>query len=338
MTTIGGHHFGRGLENNCITIQGKKILIHSFNKDGSGLYRSEENTAGGSEEYKFNVKQSDMAIMAKFETLEVKKAGGTIKCEGNGGKFSFQDIVELHEVNPNLKTLSDTGVALNVFKKAALYSGKDGTVVFMKNGVCTYCKEAEFFYKANCDVHTEERYTVPSAVMKLIEKDLEYGIYSDSGRKLIVLQKVGEIVYMPLLSNLNAGIQEGFNPQAGGFVIIKDVKELKEHLKYALAFSGIVRLTVGSNTLTVSSVILGDDPRIYTADIAVDTNIAAYSQAFSVNGINRILTVPDDINEAGQMIQLSNKLMRIDTDREFAVVAAVKTFDDVDMELKGDAK
>lgn len=43
MTIVAGRCFNRGLENNVVTLKNDVIRIHSFGKDGLGIYRNETN-------------------------------------------------------------------------------------------------------------------------------------------------------------------------------------------------------------------------------------------------------------------------------------------------------
>lgn len=76
MTIVAGRCFNRGLENNVVTLKDDVIRIHSFDKDGLGIYRNEINDINkSSASFVMNLNKHDYDVLSKFEQIKIKKDG-----------------------------------------------------------------------------------------------------------------------------------------------------------------------------------------------------------------------------------------------------------------------
>lgn len=96
----------------------------------------------------------------------------------------------------------------------------------------------------------------------------------------------------------------------------------------AAGFNNAIYLEIsGIGELTIQTIIAGEDPRVYTTKLKVETNLLACRRAFSIAGILKCLNA---IETNGPVtLHLSDKMLRIDGDNEFVTLAAIRTPEDV---------
>ena len=67
MTIVAGRCFNRGLENNVVTLEADVIRVHSFDKDGLGIYRNETNDINKSSvSFVMNLNKHDYDVLSKL--------------------------------------------------------------------------------------------------------------------------------------------------------------------------------------------------------------------------------------------------------------------------------
>ncbi len=332
MAIINGALFDRAMENNCIRIAGKNAQIHSFNQDGSGIYRQSVNSSGTDvDDIRFNLKKSDMGIMAKFKELTVEKDNETLRCTDGSGRFSIQNLVDLHEVNPNLRDVKDIGLPWEDFKKTAGFLGKNSGMTVCSTGVMAYDKNMEMMYKRKIELDAADAYVLPAEILKYTDKEIEYQLKTN--RKMLCAMANGEMVYSSVMKGLTSSIPVNYDPQLSGWFEIQNLEELQEHLKFGSSFGTMVFLTIDSGKVLHLRTISGtDDPRSYEAQMKIDTNISRIGIAFQIAGLLKILTLADP--DQPVRLYLDNGRMRFDTDNEFAILGGIRTPENVNIVLE----
>ena len=326
MTVVAGRCFNRGLENNVVTLKDDVIRIHSFNKDGLGIYRNETNDINkSSASFVMNLNKHDYDVLSKFEQIKIKKDGETIKCTSGISNFQFQNNTDVYETHAAIKDRKEIGLNLKVFEKAASLVSKKNGVLIHSNGVCAYDEELQFLYKNTQKLDIETQIHAPIDVLRLREKDIDYVIKANN--KIIMLQSAGELIYSSLFVKTNENLA-GFDPKLDGEIKLENAEAFKNILTQAAGFNSAIYLEIsGIGELTIQTIIAGEDPRVYTTKLKVETNLLACRRAFSIAGILKCLNA---IETTGPVtLHVSDKMLRIDGDNEFVTLAAIRTPEDV---------
>ena len=317
MTIVAGRCFNRGLENNVVTLEADVIRVHSFDKDGLGIYRNETNDINKSSvSFVMNLNKHDYDVLSKFEQIKIKKDGETIKCTSGISNFQFQNNTDMQEIHAAIKDSKELGLNLKVFEKAASLVSKKNGVLIHSNGVCAYDEELQFLYKNTQKLDIEVQIHAPIDVLRLREKGIEYTIKANN--KIIMLQSAGELIYSSLFVKTNENLA-GFDPKLDGEIKIENAEVFKNILVQAAGFNNAIYFEISG--------IAGEDPRVYTTKLKVETNMLACRRAFSIAGILKCLNA---IETNGPVtLRVSDKMLRIDGDNEFVTLAAIRTPEDV---------
>nr|DAU39053.1 MAG TPA: hypothetical protein [Caudoviricetes sp.] len=339
MTMISGKYFNRGLENNIAHLKGEKIYVHNFDGKELGIFRTEILEKETGEDFKMNLNKHDYDLLSKFSLLDIKKDAETIKCISGQSNFKFQNIKDMHEIIPDIKNLEDIDLDVQLFKKAAaLVSKKDGVLIYPQ-GVCAYDKEMQFIYKYLCPLNIKEQINAPTNLLQLMMSNAKYSVKAN--KTLIALQSEGEMIYSSLFVKTNENIA-GFDPQIKGEITFENPEQFKDILKQASGFNANAYLKIetkkgGGAQMSIQTLIDGNDPRVYTSTINVETNIITYKRAFSIAGILKCMSA---IETNGKLIfKVNDKLLRIDGTNEFVTIAGMRTPEDTEIiitdQLKG---
>lgn len=332
MTKVKGSHFCRAMENNFIQISGGTIRIHSFDKNGLGLLRNEPNEfKEAAEDLRFYLNKADMNVLTKFEDLDIKMTGNTIHCKSGQSSFRLQNTTNVRELAPDMKDLTNLNIDLSDYSLAASFAGKvpdDGVLVF-NTGITMFDSSDQFIFRQIKELELAKMINIPTGILKLIDKTKPYMIMTNS--KIVVLRTAGEIVYGPLFLKLTEQAVK-FDPKPDGNMKIASAEEFIKHLKIASSFSPLVTLSIKDGILKIESGTGGTDERLYSASIAVVTNVAEYSKAFSTTGLLRVL---DAIDAAGELtLQFNNRLILGRTEKRFSSISVTNFHDNIDMILQ----
>ena len=333
MTKVKGSHFCRAMENNFIQISGGTIRIHSFDKNGLGLLRNEPNEfKEAAEELRFYLNKADMNVLTKFEDLDIQMTGNTIHCKSGPSSFRLQNTTDVREMTPYMKELTNLNIDLSDYSLAASFAGKvpDDGVLVADTGITMFDSADQFIFRQIKELELEKMINIPTGILKLIDKTKPYMIMTNA--KIVVLRTAGEIVYGPLFLKLFEPAVK-LDPKLEGHMKIFSTEDFKKHIKLASSFDAYVTLSIKEKILTMESGVAGGtNERAYKTSMAVETNVAEYSRAFTAAGILRVL---DAIDAAGEItLYFDNKSIMGKTEKRFAIISGYNSHDNIDMILQ----
>lgn len=333
MTKVKGSHFARAMEFNFIQISQGTIRIHSFDKNGLGLLRNETNEfKEAADPLKFSLSKSDMAVLAKFEELEITMKNNTIGCTSGSSSFRLQNNTNIRELAPDMKEMKNLNISVSTYAEAAAFAGaiKDDGVLVADSGVTMFDSSEQFLFRQIIDTGIEKMVNIPTGMLKIIDKDKPYMLMANE--KAAALRTSGEIVYGPLFLKLNEQAVK-FDPQPEGLVKIFNAEEFIKHLKISSSFSKLITLTIRGNVLCMESGTGGTDERLYTAQMNVESNVTEYSKAFTVGGILRVIEAIG--GTSGELsLYFNNRLILGRGEDRFASIAVTNFHDNIDMALQ----
>ena len=329
---INSSVFSRALEINVYDFVPGEVRIHSFSKNGCGIIRRTA-VHGCKDTMRIVLAKNDADILARFhDDLTLNKTGETIHCSSGSSRCSMQNITD--QLLPKLKmaNLIPVGITLEEFKKAADMAKKEG-VQLSQNGCATSNSSHSYVYRLFRDLGSIRPINAPVDALKLLNSDDHYLIYAND--TFITFQSQTEIVYSNLYTKLVSNLDD-FNPPAEGWIKIKDPEGFVNHMKYAAAFSDLVRLTVNGDVLALATDVVAQNPRKYSAEIRIESNLSKYCKAVDIENMLKCLGAIYPGRQDSIEIGVTNRMLKMENDNELAAVAIVKMLEDEEFELKED--
>ena len=343
---IKGSYFRRCMESNLFQIADGKINVHSFAKDGTGMFRVLNNDADpeDKETVEFFIKKSDADIISAFDELdmEVNEETNSIVFRSDKTVIRFQNQTSIQKPKPNIAETVLIKLGSEEFVKASALSEKDAKnmgnitagLVFCRNGLMLYDSSLSVYYRYcgpdNCGPEVPIR--VPVAILKLAEPKREYSIRLSE--KLMVFMSESEILYSGVYAGHNAKMI-GYDPKPDGTMTIDDAASFMEHIRMAGAFNSLVRISIKTDLLTIENYLDNDDPRLYSAEMAVNTNIEEYSILINAKAMNHMFSGLEVNGSKPLVLGVNDTLIRSDEIDRYMVMAACSNPDNVKLKLKG---
>lgn len=348
---VFGKYFKHCMESNIFRISGKSVRIHCWSIDGTGAYRVLANDADkdSQEELEFFLKKSDADILCAFDELEVsvnEKSHNTTFRNGSTA-IRFQNPADVNEPEPVIKETAMTGFSAEEFARAAALADKDNKdggkvtagVVFTKENIMLYDAGISLYYRKNggADMNgPEDPVRVPTGMLKIITGNLKDYAIRISG-KLIVMVSDFEVVY----SSTYVGHKPeliGFDPIADGQIAFTEARDFMHHIRMCSAFASLVKLTVENGVLKIENYLNNSDPRLYSTELPIETNIEKYSTMFSTKALTKLFAGLQIKDEEELVLRVNDKLMRADAEDRFLVIAATIDHDGTKLKLKGETQ
>ena len=348
---VFGKYFKHCMESNIFRISGKSVRVHCWSIDGIGAYRVLANDAdkGSQEEIEFFLKKSDADILCSFDELDVSVNEKTHSTTFKNGSTAirFQNPADVSEPEPAIKETAMTSFSAEEFARAAALADKDNKdggkttagVVFAKEDIMLYDAGLSLYYRRNggADLNGPEKpVRVPTGMLKIIAGNLkDYAIRISE--KLIVMMSDFEVVY----SGTYAGYKPelvGYDPIAEGQIAFTEAGDFMHHIRMCSAFAPLVKLTVENGVLKIENYLNNSDPRLYSTELPIETNIEKYSTLFSTKALTKLFTGLQIKDDEELVLRVNDKLLRADAEDRFIVIAATVDHDGTKLELKGETQ
>lgn len=327
---INSSVFARALDTNVYDFVPGEVKIHSFSQNGCGIIRRSA-VSGCQEAMRIVLSRNDADILARFhDDLVLEKTGETIKCSAGASRCSFQNITELAVPRLKMANLQSVNISLAEYKKAAGMAKKEG-VQISKNGCASSNTDRSFAYRLFKNLGDIKSISAPVEVLKLLNNDERYSIFAND--TFITFQLETEIVYSNLYTKLITALDD-FDPKTDGMIRILEPNKFAEHLKYASAFSDLVRLNIENGEMLLTTDVVAQDPRRYSAVIPVNSNFKVYSRAVNIENLLRCIDAIYPKNADEIEIGVSKTILKFRNDTELAATAIVKMLEGEEYELE----